>query len=180
MLCYLLLLESDRDREAFAQIYHAQKGKLLAVARGFFRDDPTHAEDAVHSAFVSIANNFQKIFQLPCHERDPYLVTIVKNACRDILRREKKYAEWVDRSDADRGLSPDTAGLDESYRRAVEIICALPDAHREILERRLIEGLSNREAAKKLGISESTAAQRYKRAREVVARQLTKEGLGID
>lgn len=180
MLCYLLLLECDGDKAAFARLYHANAAQLFAVARGFFPNNPGHVEDAVHNVFVTVANNFQKFSQIPCQEMTPYLVTSVKNACRDILRAEHKYAEWEEMSDADRGRVPNTDGLDEAYRRAVALIYALPDKYREILERRLIDGLSNQEAARKLGISEDSAAQRFLRARKMVAEQLTKEGLGLD
>lgn len=179
MFIYLMLLDSDQDREAFAHVYAAYRFKLLAVAKRIFGDQ-NHAEDAVHNSFLSIANNFQKFLQIPCHEREPYLVTVVLNACRDILRREKKYTEWAEYSDLDRGLIPRTAGLQESYRRAVELIYALPDKYRGILELRLIGGCSNAEAAKRLGIPENTAAQQYNRARKKIAEQLEKEGLGLD
>ena len=179
MLIYLMLLDSDRDREEFLRIYDHYRGKFLSIARHYF-NDKTQAEDALHDAFVKIANNFKKIMLMPCHEREPYLVTIVMNASRDLLRMEKKYAEWEDHSDVDRGLVPHTAGLEESYRRAVELIYDMPDKYRAILELRLIEGYNNIEAAKRLGVPENTAAQQYNRARKRIAEQLQKEGLGLD
>lgn len=179
MLCYLLLLESDRDKDAFARLYHDQRGKLLSAARRFFPTDRTRAEDAVHQAFLNVAKHFTNFLQIPCHERQAYLVTIVKNACRDILRKEKKYAEWSEESDAGRGLDSNTEGLDESYRRAVELIYALPDKYRATLELRLILGLNNKEAAKRMGAEENTVAQWYARGRKMVAEQLEKEGLGL-
>lgn len=37
MLCYLVLLESDRDKERFIQLYQTHRSVLARVAHGFFR-----------------------------------------------------------------------------------------------------------------------------------------------
>lgn len=96
---------------------------------------------------MSIAASFEKFLSLPCHEQTPYLVTTVKNACRDLLRKNRKYVGWDEAVYPVQAAGPNTDGLEESYRRAVEIICAMSEKYRAVLELRLLDGLSNAEAA---------------------------------
>lgn len=181
MLIYLNLLDGEEEKTAFAEIYNDNLSYMLQIANRFFADK-ARAEDAVHNAFLVVARDFKKFFQISCPERTPYLVTIVKNKCRDILRAERKYAE-ITRDEEDTTIaepSPELDGVAEEYRRAVELIYKLPDSFREVLEYRLIFGLNNVETAKHLGISQDLASKRYNRGRVLVMKGLEEEGISCD
>ena len=179
---YLQLLDDDRDRFLFAQLYEQNKERMLWLAKTYVTADDL-AEDVVHDAFLSVAKNFQKISGKSCQEQGAYLVKTVRTKSIDLLRREKKYRKmepWCD----DYGGAFDNVRAEEALReqgddvrRAVEIILGLPAIYRDVLERRLIREKSNKEAAEELGISEDTCAQRYRRGREMVMKKLSEEGI---
>ena len=172
---YLALLEDRSDEAAFQSVYHQSKEKFLHRARAILEDSHL-AEDAVHDAFVSIAKNFKKILAIPRDKRGAYLVIIVDNKCRDILRREKKhiYVPEVYPEQRDDGFGE----IPETYRRAMELIRDMDDTAREILERRLVLEMTNKETAKAMGLSEKAVSRRYTAAVAALREQLEKEGCG--
>lgn len=178
MLIYLSALADGAEQARFAALYEGHRRQLLYVAKGFLRDGGL-AEEAVQDTFLAVAKNFSKISALDGHEVAPYLVTIVKNKCRDILRRERKYTGLAELTQTTAGdLTAEYADLREECRVLVEALKGMPDIYREVLERRLVLEQSNQEAARSLGIDENTAAKRYSRGRAMLAARLAKEGIG--
>ena len=60
MLIYLQTIETDKDKSKFEQIYEAYRGLMFHVAFKILEQEQD-AEDAVHHAFVKIAENITKI-----------------------------------------------------------------------------------------------------------------------
>lgn len=179
-LC-LAVLDSDREREAFLVLYHRCRDLLFTVAKGFFQD-PGRSEEAVQDAFLSAAQNFQKISPLSAQEQDAYLVIIVKNKCRDILRRERKYAPEEEAPEPAPGADAVHAAVEvaDVIDRVADRIGGLPEQYREILQRRLLLEQSNVQIARAMGLSESTASRRFEKGRALLAEALRKEGIGLD
>lgn len=177
MLYYALFLEDQEDEAAFSAAYAAYVDRAGWLASGFFSGNQTLAEEAVQEAFIALAVNFKKYLSLPCQERVPYFVTIVKNKCQDILRREKKYTGMED-APIPAPAAQDGEETGEAAARAAALIRALPEKYRSVLECRALLEMNNQETARLLGISEDLAAARFRRGRLKVAEQLTKEGLG--
>lgn len=63
MLIYLQIIETDEDKSTFEQIYEAYRGLMFHAAFKVLTHEQD-AEDAVHYAFVKIAENIIKI----CHQ----------------------------------------------------------------------------------------------------------------
>ena len=176
-LC-LAALEDDRDQEEFRALYFRCRDLLFHIAQGFFHDGG-RSEEAVQDAFLSAARNFSKISPLNAQEQEAYLVIIVKNKCRDILRREKKYAPEED--------APAPACLEDSVHARVEgsdvidrvaaLMGALPQKYREVLQRRLLLEQSSVQIARDLGLSESAVSRRLEKGRSLLAEALRKEGI---
>lgn len=179
-LC-LAMLDSDRDKAAFQVLYHRSRDLLLCVAMGFFRD-PHRSEEAVQDAFLAAVQNFSTISRLDAQEQDAYLVIIVKNKCRDILRREKKYAPEEEAPEPDPGGDSVHAAVEgvAVIERVADLIDTLPERYREVLQRRLLLEQSNLQIAKALGLSESTASRRFEKGRALLAAALKKEGIDLE
>jgi RNA polymerase sigma-70 factor (ECF subfamily) len=78
-----------------------------------------------------------------------------------------------------RGLSPSgQVSQDESVRRVREVLAELPEADREILLQRTVEGLSNGEIAFQLGVSAEAVSKRYGRALLRLGKRLREDGFG--
>ncbi len=75
---YLSMLEADEDKNKFEELYMKYRNDMYNIAFSILHNCED-AEDAVHDAFVSIANNFEKINKIPCQEIKYYFVIIVRN-----------------------------------------------------------------------------------------------------
>lgn len=79
-------------------------------------------------------------------ETEGYLVTAVKNAAVDMLRKER----WEEALPEDWDPpAPETGETD--YRYLVSLIRALPESYRRVLELKCVEEESNREIARPAG-----------------------------
>ena len=175
IMLYLAFLENPEDETAFLEMYHKHLPMLTKAGLKFFADK-WFVEDALQLTWMSVALNFNKISSLPRHETAPYLVTIMKNKCRDILRKENMYTELIAGEDVVlEDDIDDRLHIQHEYKKLVEAIRKLPDIYREVLERRLIIEESNGEVAKNMGISEMLAAKRYSRGRAILKENMIGE-----
>ena len=162
MLSMLLaMLETEEDRERFLKLHGTYEKKLYAVAVRVL-GDRTAAEDAVQQTWLQLIRRWDRVSGLAWSETEGYLVTAVKNAAVDMLRKER----WEE--------APETGETD--YRYLVSLIRALPESYRRVLELKCVEEESNREIARRLGLKESTVATRVLRGRTMLAAALEKEG----
>ena len=60
MLVYLMMIDSQEDQSKFEKVYLTYRGLMYHVAYKIL-NNKHDAEDAVHSAFIKIAENIQKI-----------------------------------------------------------------------------------------------------------------------
>lgn len=79
MLIYLQIIETDEDKSTFEQIYEAYRGLMFHAAFKVLTHEQD-AEDAVHYAFVKIAENIIKISEPVCPKTKSFVVTIVENS----------------------------------------------------------------------------------------------------
>lgn len=78
MLIYLQMLESPEEKSILEQIYLEYRGLMYHVAYEILHNEQD-AEDAVHHAFVKIAENIKKITDPVCPKTHSYVVTIVEH-----------------------------------------------------------------------------------------------------
>lgn len=86
MLIYLQMLESPEEKSILEQIYLEYRGLMYHVAYEILHNEQD-AEDAVHHAFVKIAENIKKITDPVCPKTHSYVVTIVEHQAIDQYRR---------------------------------------------------------------------------------------------
>lgn len=122
MLAYLMLLDTEGERQQFVVLYECYRDALFYVANYILKDEG-HAEDAVHETYLKVLHHLDKIRDedyrtlkkyLKCKEKYPelrlseflkkkdkkschkvwnYIVTILKNTIYDDLRAEKRRME---------------------------------------------------------------------------------------
>lgn len=78
MLIYMMMLETPEEKSLFEQIYLEYRGLMFHVAYEILHNEQD-AEDAVHQAFVKIAENIKKIDDPMCPKTHSYVVTIVEH-----------------------------------------------------------------------------------------------------
>lgn len=168
------------DGAAYEQVVRTHSGRMLTVARRFFRSEED-ARDAVQEAFISMLraiDRFQQGAQL-----STWLHRIVVNAALMKLRARRSRPEvalddLLPRfSDDGHHLDPpapfdercDLEMVREETRSLVrQAIDQLPDTYRTVLLLRDIEELSTDETAQILGISDNAVKVRLHRAHQAL------------
>lgn len=58
--------------------------------------EQSDVEDAVQNAFMQMIRHFEKIFEIPCEELPFWIISIVKNEARVILRKNSRTVSLED------------------------------------------------------------------------------------
>ena len=112
------------------------------------------------------------------HKTKRFLVVITENTAIDILRKEKPNTR-VSFENLEWGLSATPDMLDAvAVEELVEIIAAMPDIYRTVLELRAYHGLSDKQIATVLDISPATVCKRLERARGMLAAEMDRRQKG--
>ena len=126
MLIYLASIGTESEKSKFVQLYEAYQGLMFHTAFRLLRQ-PEDAEDAVHEAFLAIAQNISKISDPVCKKTKAYVVTIVESKAIDQLRRRQRrptvpLEDW-------QGIETPPMGED----RLADCMLRLPAAERQVL-----------------------------------------------
>ncbi len=148
------------ERDLLDRLVRELTPRLVAYIRRVYGSAPD-AEDIVAETFCRAAGNMAAL--RTSTRRDLYLLTTVRNLCRDGFRRRRptptpdERLEQVPHGGDD---APDRAA-DEERRRALRAAVAeLPESLREIVVLRLASGLKFEEIAELLHIPLGTALSR--------------------
>ena len=158
-------LEGDRDGfgrlyDLYAPLVH---GILLA------RVPRTEVDDLVQDIFL---HAFKKLHTLrESASFGPWIAMIARNRAVDFHRRSRATVEITD----------DLRGSDKQQSKAAEIlelIRSLPDAYRETLVLRLVEGMTGPEIAERTGLTAASVRVNLHRGMKLLREKLgTTEGL---
>jgi RNA polymerase sigma-70 factor, ECF subfamily len=169
------------DQDAYEEVVRTLGGRMLAVARRFLDDDEA-ARDAVQDAFLSAFRGIQRFDGQA--QLSTWLHRIVVNASLMRIRTRQRRPEQSiepmlpvfaeDGHHAETVVSWAESGehvLAQKETRALVRagIAELPETYRSALLMRDIDGLSTREAADLVGISENALKLRLHRARQALA-----------
>ncbi|MDQ6809033.1 MAG: sigma-70 family RNA polymerase sigma factor [Verrucomicrobiota bacterium] len=140
---------------------------LVLFARQFVRS-ASDAEDIVQDAFVRFWRKQHSI------ENRALLFTTVRSIALDVLRRDSRRArrEAVAFVDADDSVSPHFDAEDDAGRALGRAVDVLPTEQREVLVMKIWNELTFSEIATVLGISQNTAASRYRYALAALKKSL--------
>ena len=169
MLVYLQMIETPLEKSKFEQLYHQYRALMFHVANGILHND-RDAEDAVHNAFVSIAENISKIEDPNCPKTKGYIVTIVERKAIDLYRRKQR-RNVISIDEVNLGTQPEPAtGLADCFGK-------LSDRYRHVLMLKFRYGYDTWEIAKLMGISAANAAKLIQRAKQQLEKLCEEEGI---
>jgi RNA polymerase sigma factor (sigma-70 family) len=155
----------EGDRSAFGTLYLRHRDAARKVA-GMCASSAADAEDAVAEGFARVFAALPRMAGRQIAFR-PYLLTCVRNAATDRLRRERR----IDLRDQ----MPETAGSAQADDMALmglernlvgEALQALPARWRTVLWLTEVEGLSPAEVSRRIGIKPNAVAALAYRARK--------------
>ena len=155
----MLLYQSHLDAGAFEEIVARFLAPALAVAKQLLAD-ASLAEDAVQETFLRLVSK-RKQYD-PALPFSSWFYTVLRNVCRDMLRRRSRHAAALKDVAAHRTVRPPIPpALGEDLRTTS--LATLPERNRVVLHLRIVDRLSFREVGKALGISEEAAKKRAQR-----------------
>jgi len=133
------------DREAFGQLYACYFRMVHAVLLG--RVPRRDVDDLVQDVFLTAFTRLKGL-------REPaafggWLATIARNRATDHLRRSHEQVELPDELPGGEAIEADTLAVLDAVRK-------LPDAYRETLLMRLVEGMTGAEIADRAGLTEGS------------------------
>ena len=171
MLAYMSLIDSPNDRVNFELVYQTYRNLMFFIAYKIL-NNPQDAEDAVHTAFIKIAENMSKIEVAVCPKTKVFVVTIVENTAIDLYRKKKR-SENIDFLEN----FPEST-IDLEHRTVLaQCMAKLPTRYREIILLKYSYGFSNKELAKLMGITESNAIKLQQRAKQKFRELCEREGV---
>lgn len=171
MIIYLQMIDTPEDKHKFEILYREYRGLMFYLANRILKNEQD-AEDAVHTAFVSIAEHIQKIEEVLCPKTKGYIVTIVESKAIDMYRRKQRHPKL--------SLCEELEGfavLDEDSHTIARCFSLLPAQDKYILMLKYRYGYENREIAKMLGITQANAIKRIQRAKDKLEKLCHEEGL---
>src|SRR3954454_6048923 len=159
--------------EAFEALFRRYQDRITAYARGIVSDH-ARAEDIVQDVFVSALRSLRSADREIAFK--PWIYEIAKNACIDHLRRARRASEVSIDSD---DFSPVDEGRLSAGVKSTDAACSaredldtlrmafndLPDAQREVLVSRELEGLSYEKISSRTGLTQSAVESMLFRAR---------------
>lgn len=137
------------NRERIFKWYEQYKTCLFRYALSLLKD-PDGAEDVLQEIFLRLLAG--KNFPEPGKEQ-AYLYRMARNLCFDHLRRQKRLAQ-----------EPAQISSEQSQCAYIELISMLDSREQEVVTLKIVGGLTHREIAKVLGLTEHAAKKRYERA----------------
>ncbi|HIV47625.1 MAG TPA: sigma-70 family RNA polymerase sigma factor [Candidatus Acutalibacter stercorigallinarum] len=158
-LLRLVKLARAGDREAFTRLVLSQEGMLSRVAMGILKN-PDDAADAVQDAVLEAWQGMEKLRQ-PRYFKT-WLVRILMTKCYHISSLRSKHNHSPLEEALDAGSLPD-------WDQALDVgntLRSLRPEDQMILGLFYYDGLSVRDIAKALGISEDSVKQRLHRGRK--------------
>jgi len=165
------LIERCRRGEAKAQfMLYKQYSKAMYNIAIRFTNNRMDAEDILQESFISAFEKLPGLINTVSFSG--WLKRIVINRCIDQVRKNRVIFDKIDENlpgNFDREDEPDFT-IDPSIVH--NAIRNLPAGSRTILVLHALEGYKHREIAGMLGISESTSKTQYKRALELLNRDL--------
>ena len=151
----------DGDRDMYGRLYHLYAplvhGILLA------RMPRSEVEDTVQEIFLHALKKLHTLRDSGAF--GPWIAMIARNRAMDFHRRSRETVEVTD----------DLRSSDESGPKAaeiLEIILSLPDAYRETLVLRLVEGMTGPEIADRTGLTPASIRVNLHRGMKLLREKL--------
>lgn len=177
--CIIAAIENQSDREFVEALYLENYALMYQKARTILKSHHA-AEDAVDTAMLKLIDRIELLRRCSVASRRAYLLSCVRNAAIDMLRRGKKGYSFVDVNEQLERIS-DGGSVDEGLMRQAQIhsvACALrrlPDRERELLKMKYFDEMTDGEIAALIGVSRDSLRNRMRRARRKLGALLQEE-----
>lgn len=166
--CGILRLFRDGDSTAPAILYEKYSALLYAVCLRYIHDE-MDAEDILHDSFMTIFDKIRSFDYRGEGSLKAWMTRIVVNLSLKHIRDSHHFMfEEIKEDNALCNLEPETEDLPPEL--LFKFILSLPDGYRTVFNMYVVEGMSHKEIALALGITEGTSASQLHRAKAMLAK----------
>lgn len=154
------------DRDALTELYTRHAGTVYWNAYGVLRSR-ADAEEMTADAFLTLWTKRHDV-EIYGISALPWLVVTVKNLSRNRLRaNERRSADHLDDVEptSNTPSAEELAALDEAMRLVRDVVRRLPPVDQDIFRLCVIEELTYKEAAARLGLKHGSVRNRLSRVR---------------
>ena len=174
MLIYLALINSDTDKSKFEILYTEYKSLMFCIATRILGDEKD-SEDVVHDAFLKIIKIIDKIEDAKCPKTRNLIVTIVERKAIDLYRKRKRRTIIPFEIEMFNVPFPSEIPTMEDNSLIASAIATLPTAYRELLLLKYDAGLSEKEIAGVLSMTEANVHKTIQRAKKKLNQVLAEQ-----
>ena len=169
----LSVFETEEEKSRFLTLYEEHKDRLYRIAM-YYLHNSDDAEDAVHEAFLQIAEDKAKIFDVAPNKIAPFLNILIRNISVRMFNKSTEttitdYQEFYEKINLE-----DSVISKISHQELVDFIFSLSEGMRDAMVMKYFLDLTNREIAQQLGITENALRQRLFSARKAIKKFVEK------
>lgn len=163
------------DRKAIRLLYDRYSGYLAATCARYLADRGDQ-KDVLQDSFVKVFSSMDKFDYRGEGSLKAWMRQVVVNECLKMLRHRRRSVPIVyegelrDVEEEDDIGPPDV--VDVPAAAIHEMIKELPDGYRAVFNLFVLEEKSHKEISEMLGITESTSASQFHRARIILAKKI--------
>ncbi len=173
-------MPDNPDAKLIKEQFATYRDMMCKIAKDILCNDFL-AEDAVQEAFLHIIKDPDKISRIPVENRGRYLNTVVKNACYDLLRSEKRRHECnIDGLEICFNSADDEALSALTVEEIRNLLNELPEKDQEILYLYLFNDYDPKDIAEALNIPKRQIGTYLGRARKRLIKLLKERGITND
>ena len=162
---------SCTNEDIIEELYRLYEQSMYHEAWKILHDEFL-AEDALHEAFLRLIRNRNKIIHPQSSAVRRYVYKTVKSAALDVYRAQKRQRERC--CELDEEVENTYASYDAASDTSLSLLAELPEKYASVMRCLFLSGLSIRETAAVLKISEDLVRKRCERARKLL-KTLSKE-----
>ncbi len=167
-----LVREAARgDRSAMADLYGRNIGYLVAVCSRYISSEEDR-NDVLQSSFVKIFSSIGRFEYRGDGSLRAWMTRIVVNEAIRYLREQTRSSHADERQMSDMAEEEDPEVEDIPVGVIQDMIRQLPDGYRTVFNLFVFEEKSHKEISAMLGITESTSASQFHRAKNILAKKI--------
>ena len=161
------------DQKKLEKLFKQHYRQMYRLATILLHDD-AESKDVVHDIFAHLLRNSQDLRE---DTAESYLLTSVRNRCLNVIRSRQiqERVEHLYLLDLDTNITP-TERLEEELEALYKGIDQLePPVCRDIIMQHFRDGITFKEIANSIGVSETTVYKHLRRALNQLRTQLKKQ-----
>ena len=171
IILYQALIKEEKDKTKFELLYLKYRNQMLNVAFNVLNDQ-YEAEDAVHTAFIGIAKNMDKIEDVDSNDSRNYCLKSAKNTAINIRSKNSNILDLP----FDDALNNEIISDDlienlcdkESVKNIKKIIDDMDDIYRDVLAMYFLYEMSAKEIASLFSRKEETIRKQLYRGKQIL------------